>query len=237
MKTKDQLKNRKALWKTCVMAVFAAVLTGCSSLSPEALDGAAAQARKLAGTEGVLERLAALEEQGRMTYAFTWLTAEKAGISETEARDWLEGKTAPDGEEEKTPAADVDAVEFALVEWTLGGVDGSRAALSSPRISGLKAGAKSLSYKWEEGLDDWGLSRDDAGALACFFVEREDGEIVGGKFDWVSTSRSSRGLENVFGGYGGWTLEGVGNPCKCWFVVVSKDGRKRSNVVGAEWKR
>jgi len=237
MKTKEQLMNRKALWTAFFAPFCATVLTGCSTLSPKALDGAAAQARKLAGTEGLAERLVALEEQGRMTYAFTWMTAEKAGISETEARDWLAGKTAPDGEEEETPAADVDAVEFARLEWKFGGVDGSRAALSSPRLSGLKAGASSISYKWEKGLGDWGLSNGDAGALACLFVEREDGGIVGGKFDWVSTSRSNRPLKNVLEGYVGWTLEGVPNPCKCYFVVISQDGRKRSNVIGAEWKR
>lgn len=231
------MKKRQMAWMAG--AVLAAWLcAGCAALtSPEAQEQLAAGARKAVGTEGLAERLAALEEQGRLTYAFTWLTAEKAGITETAARDFLAGKTAPDAEEEAPPAEDADAIDFTRLEWKFGGVDGSRAALSTPRLSGLKAGAKSLSYTWEEGLGGWGLARDDAGALACFFVEREDGSVVGGKFDWVSTSRSSRGLENVFDGYAGWSLSGVPNPCKCWFVVITKDGRKRSNVAGAEWKR
>ncbi len=239
------MKQTKMAWLAGLVLVAAAMWgTGCSSLTPEALEAGAAQARKLAGTAGIEERLAAVEERmaageerDRLAYAFTWLTAEKAGITETAARDWLAGRTAPSEDEAEEPAADVDAVEFAKLKWKFGGKDGSKAALSSPRLSGLKAGSKSISYKWEQGLSDWGLSNGDAGALACLFVERSDGEIVGGKFDWVSTSRSSRGLENIFEGYSGWTLDGVPNPAKCYFVVLSSDGRKRSNIVGAEWKR
>jgi len=87
-------------------------------------------------------------------------------------------------------------------------------------------------------MGDWGLSNGAAGAIAAVFVQREDGSWVGGKFDWVSTSRSSRGLENVLSGYGGWSLAGVPNPCQICFVVVENSGKRRSNVIGpATWKR
>lgn len=217
--------------------------SGCSTLrkvwtSEETQAAIAADVQKLAGTDKLAERFDAAEERAELMYAFTWLAAQKQGITETDARDWLAGRSgqAEDVQDEEAEQ-DVDALDFAALQWEFGGVDGSKAKLDSPRLSGLKAGSKTISYKWEKGLSGWGLADGDAGALACFFVEREDGSVVGGKFDWVSTSRNTRGLENVFEGYSGWTLEGVPNPCKCYFTVVSKDGRKRSNVIGAEWKR
>ena len=81
----------------------------------------------------------------------------------------------------------------------------------------------SLSYSWTgDTLASWGLAYDDASAaLACLFVQKADGSWVGGKFDWISTSRRSRGLENIQLGYGGWTLAGVPNPCAAAFVIVS----------------
>ena len=233
------MKRLKMAWLAGL--VLAAWFTGgCAALkSPETQEAIVQQAQKLVGTDQVLQRFDAAEERQQLTYAFAWLTAEKAGITETQARDWLAGRGRggdQDAQDEQDAAA-VDAVDFASLKWAFGGVDGSGAALSSPRLSGLKARGESISYHWDAGLSGWGLADGDAGALACFFVERENGEIVGGKFDWVSTSRSTRGLENIFSGYAGWTLEGIGNPCKCWFVAVSRDGKKRSNVVGAEWQR
>lgn len=230
-------------WRMAVVAaaavLAAGICGGCAALSQavESPEELAAQARRAIGTEAIAERLDALEEQAGLTYAFTWLTAEKAGITETAARDFLAGRTAPADDEDEEPAADVDAIDFARLDWTFGGFDGSKAKLDSPRLSGLKAGSKSISYKWKTGLSGWGLANADAGALACFFVERDDGSVVGGKFDWVSTSRATRNLTNVFEGYHGWSLDGVPNPAKCYFVVVSSDGRKRSNIVEAEWKR
>ena len=96
----------------------------------------------------------------------------------------------------------------------------------------------SLGYSWSgDTLASWGLSNGDAGAYACLFVLRSDGKWVGGKFDWISTSRTSRGLENIYNGYGGWSLAGVPNPCSCAFVIVSGDGKKRTNVIGGSWSR
>lgn len=232
---------KKMLLAAAVLAACA--LSGCAGLtSPEAQEqiqeGLAKTARKLAGTDELGAKFDAAAERAELTYAFVVLSAEKQGITETQARDWLAGRETGDADEDEEDAKDVDAVEFASLQWKFGGFDGSRAKLSSPRISGLKAGASGISYKWDVGLSGWGLAKDDTGgAMACWFVEKEDGSIVGGKFDWISTSRRTRDFKNVLTGYVGWTLEGVPNPCKAWFVVVSLDGKKRSNVVGAEWKR
>ena len=231
----------KKLATIVCLALAALAAGGCAALrAPETQEQFAAQAQKLVGTDKVLQRFDAAEERAQLAYAFSWLMAEKQGISETQARDWLAGRSSDDSESsedsEESPA-DVDDADFAQFQWKFGGVDGSKAKLSSPRISGLKVGASSISYKWDKDLSAWGLAKDQATALACWFVEKEDGSIVGGKFEWIATSRRTRSLDNVLTGYGGWKLDGVPNPCRCWFVVVSEDGKLRSNVVGAEWKR
>jgi len=234
--------KKLSLLLSAVLAV--SVLSGCSTLrkiwkSDATQSAIAADVQRLAGTDKLAQKFDAAEERSQLAYAFTWLTAEKAGITETQARDWLANRgAAPAGEgEAPEDAAAADAIDFASLEWKFGGENGSKAALSTPRLSNLKASATSISYKWEKGLDDWGLAKEDAGALACLFVTRLDGSVVGGKFDWVSTSRSSRGLENVLDGYEGWTLADVPATTKIYFVVLSKDCRKRSNVVSCDWTR
>ena len=135
-------------------------------------------------------------------------------------------------------AAAVDTLPFSALQWKFGGVNGGGAALSTPRLSSLRCSGNTLSYKWVVGLNTWGYGHDDAGAICAAFVQKSDGSWVGGKFDWVSTSRSSRGLEHILAGYGGWSLAGVPNPCQICFVVIDSNGKRRSNVIGpATWKR
>lgn len=150
--------------------------------------------------------------------------------------------------EEAAPAASVaddgtgaeDEVPFGSLSWTYGGFRGSGAAKTSASISGLHAGSGSMSYRWSSGgCETLGASsRDDFNStIACFFVQNGEGRWVGGKFDFISTSRTSRGFENIYGGYGGWTLAGVPNPCPCAFVIVSSNGKKRTNVIAGTWSR
>ena len=48
---------------------------------------------------------------------------------------------------------------------------------------------------------------------------------------------SSRDFVNIYGGYGGWSLANVPNPCPAAFVIISSDGKKRSNVLVGSWSR
>lgn len=162
-----------------------------------------------------------------------------------EYRDWRDSQTnapaVPPGAPDAPPATPdpaTDEAEYGALVWTFGGFDGSRAALSEPRIASLRMdGMSGLSYRWAgPDLSVWGLGHADAGALACLFVRRADGSWVGGKFDWISSSRTTRDFRNL-GGYGGWSLAGVPNPCRAAFVIVSADGRRRSNVITADWRR
>ncbi len=132
-----------------------------------------------------------------------------------------------------------DEVDFGSLKWTFGGENGAGAQLTSATIANLSASGDGMSYQWAgDTLRSWGLSDSQAGAFACFFVQKSDGSWVGGKFDWISTSRTTRGFENILHeNYVGWTLVGVPNPCNCAFVIISEDCTKRTNVIAGTWSR
>lgn len=131
-----------------------------------------------------------------------------------------------------------DAVPFGALRWSYGGINGSGAKQTSATIRGLSMSKNGLSFGWGSGkLSSWGLSDDALGAYACLFVQDASGAWVGGKFDWISGSRSSRDFINVYGGYGGWNLSNVPNPCSAAFVIISADKKKRTNVIATTWKR
>ena len=130
-----------------------------------------------------------------------------------------------------------DEVPYGSLKWTYGGISGRGYGASGVSISGLRISGRSLSFHYGTNLSAWGYSKDAIGGYACLFVQKEDGSWVGGKFDWISSSRSSRGLENVFGGYSGWTLSGVPNPCQAAFVILDASKKRRSNVIAGTWYR
>ena len=101
------------------------------------------------------------------------------------------------------------------------------------RISKLKIGSDSLSFKWESGIPgDWkrGDTKKGPMIVACAFYE-SGGRWIGGKFDWIDENRSSRSLENIHGGYGGWDAGAWRAAKKRAFAVVSADGKYRSNLL------
>lgn len=130
-----------------------------------------------------------------------------------------------------TPTAS-DGVDFALLDWRWGGFNGARAALADCRIAALKVTRNGLSYSWESGgCEDMGASGPhDAACLACLFCHVRD-QWLGGKFDWISTDRRTRDFENIESGYGGWEPEAFRDADAYAFVIVSKDGRRRTNVI------
>lgn len=132
-----------------------------------------------------------------------------------------------------------DEISFGNLNWSFGGVDGSGAVKTSASLGDLKINGGDLSYKWTgDTLRVWGLSDSSIGALACLFVQRNDNTWVGGKFDWISTSRTTRTLENILDEhYNGWSLANVPNPCRAAFVIISADAKKRTNVALTLWRR
>lgn len=70
-------------------------------------------------------------------------------------------------------------------------------------------------------------------AIVCFGYER-DGEIVIGKYDWMRVGgQAVKSLENVHHGYNG--LEMPIRGTRCFAMVVSVDGRYRSDLVEMNW--
>ena len=146
-------------------------------------------------------------------------------------------------DEPETPVVDdvADDVPFAAFDWCYGGFSGGGATLTATRIKGLSVSNSGLRYSWAAGnLRDWGITPDTNfdGALACLFVQGEDGLWRGGKFDWISTSRTTRDFDNILiKDYNGWSPAGVPSTCQAAFVIVSSDGRKRTNVITGTWRR
>lgn len=153
-------------------------------------------------------------------------TAEGAADAET-------GAGESSGSTEAAPSSALPAASAAL-DFRFGGFKGGKAA-EDPRcrISGLKVGSDSLSFKWETGIpSDWRRETLEKGPMivaAVFY--REGDKWVGGKFDWIDEHRSSRSLENVHGGYGGWDAAAWKTAKKRAFCVVSADGKYRSNLL------
>lgn len=135
-------------------------------------------------------------------------------------------------------AGSPDAVSFGALRWSYGGINGGGARKTSASIGGLRFSRTGLSYSWTgPNLSSWGLSNSDSSAYACLFVKKSDGSWVGGKFDWVSSSRTTRDFKNIFERYHGWSLSGVPNPCDAAFVIISGDLKKRTNVAVGKWAR
>ncbi len=140
---------------------------------------------------------------------------------------------APAETPQTQPATDADAVPFDALDFRWGGFNGSEAALKDGcRIASLKVSGNGLSYDWQSGgCEKLGASSaGDADCLACLFC-RIGGKWQGGKFDWISTSRRTRGFENIYGGYNGWDPDAISKADAYAFVIVSRNGKLRSNVI------
>lgn len=131
---------------------------------------------------------------------------------------------------EETPTV-VDS--FNELQFVVGGFNGSSASWDgSAEITNLKVG-NGLTYQWVKGgCENLGASnRTDASkTIACLFC-KVNNVWVGGKFDWISTSRTSRDFHNIQSGYKGWSKDMLDKATAYRFVIVSKDGKRRTNVI------
>ena len=140
----------------------------------------------------------------------------------------------PDG----TTTNIIDDIYFGELDWCFGGFKGGEADRDRVLICNLEMEKKGLRFTYLQDLSAWGMNYTDySGALACLFVLDNDGKWIGGKFEFISTSRNKRSFENIYSGYRGWDLSNVPKTTTAAFVIVSKDGKKRSNVISAIWER
>ncbi len=136
------------------------------------------------------------------------------------------------GTKNQEPAS-ADAVDYTLLDWRWGNFKGAKASLSPARIKGLKVGSGSLSYAWERGScsDLDAACTHDKPCCTCALFCHVAGKWVGGKFEHISTDRTSRGLGNVQEGYGGWDPSALSRADAYAFVILDDGAKRRTNVI------
>lgn len=136
------------------------------------------------------------------------------------------------------PTASTTAAPANLV-FRFGGVDGSRAVEDpNAQIADLRMTKSGMTYRWAAGGCE-NLGAKDRGdysrTLACaFYWSEKEQAWIGGKFDFVSTSRTTRSWNNINDGYRRWDAKAFFAAPKRAFCIVSTDGRKRTNLLETE---
>jgi hypothetical protein len=157
-----------------------------------------------------------------------------------------------------TPAPTPTVSPYAADELDLSTVSWLRVSYAKAKIAATITDAwtngKNLytSYKPYSG-PGWpvmfGDSPKPVDAIICIFYDNGAGQVIGGKFDWWRVNGAPiKGLENCYPrdvvqpdgsvvtepGYWGHTGPARGAPC--WEMIVSTDGKLRSNAKRVVWK-
>lgn len=137
------------------------------------------------------------------------------------------GATAPAAGQAATVAGPV--LDFRWGGFRRGG------AVEDPatQIKDFRMDRNGMRYAWAKGdLSNWGLERTSTGALICaFYWDEGEKKWIGGKFDWVSSSRTTRDWKNIYAGYNGWQASPFFAAARRAICIVSADGRKRTNLI------
>lgn len=132
------------------------------------------------------------------------------------------------------------------IKWIYGGFNGSKGKYAGPAtgkmIKDLKLSATGMSYSWAISETEAAkllnsAFKTEANLLACFFVKNKSGDIVGGKFEWISVSRKTREFKNIFKSYNGWTLKDIPNTTDAYFCIINPKTLKRTNFIKGTWIR
>ncbi len=201
---------------------WAAFTQGCASpgeLPPGAIDFVTNYAQRV---------VVAVREQTKDPA--TWSSGAEAGASSGVAGS-ASSSTEEHGKDEEENPGSPSSSYSPVLDFRYGGFDGGRAK-EDPRcrISNFKMGKSGCSLKWETAIPgDWARDKDGLVIAAIFY---KDGDRwIGGKFDWIDRSRSTRDFENIDGGYGGWNASAFRAATKHAICVVSADGKYRSNLL------
>lgn len=133
----------------------------------------------------------------------------------------------------KSDSSSVPSVKKMKISWCYGGFDGSRANEdSNVKISNFKMDNRAMSIHWDKGMSAWGYGNTDPKGIACvFFYDDKSDTWFGGKFEFISTSRSTREWKNIKDKYKGWDYNKFISAKKHCFCVVAGDGKKRTNFA------
>lgn len=138
------------------------------------------------------------------------------------------------GAEDPAPAEASATAAGPVLDFRWGGFRGG-GAVEDPatQIKDFRMDKSGMSYRWAKGdLGNWGLAHTAAGALICaFYFDEKERRWIGGKFDWISSSRLTRSWENVYAGYNGWQAQPFFAAKRHAICIVSVDGRRRTNLI------
>ena len=99
------------------------------------------------------------------------------------------------------------------------------------RIGNLKVNRSGLSFSWISGsCESLGPTkgRTDAACHARLWV-KIGGSWKGGKFDWISTSRTKRDFKNINSGYNGWSSSMLTQASEFGFDIYHPGTKKSTN--------
>ena len=102
------------------------------------------------------------------------------------------------------------------------------------QIKDLKMDRNGMSYRWAKGgCENLGAtSKSDYDHTIAVAGWSNDGKTFKcGKFDWISTSRTTRSFENIHSGYNGFKPDEFFNAKRRCFFIMSADGKKRTNIL------
>ena len=117
------------------------------------------------------------------------------------------------------------------VDWRYGSFNGGKAVEDKTcQIASVSVSTKGVTFKFSGG--SWGgATHDNPTMRCCAFYKNGSGKWVGGFWEWGSPDRKYRAFTNINDGYKGWNAKEFNAAKEFAFVICSKDGKKRSNVV------
>ena len=116
------------------------------------------------------------------------------------------------------------------LDFRYGGFKGGNAKEdSSCQITSISVSSKGVTFKLSGSW--WGATHDDPTMRCCAFYKDGAGKWVGGFWEWGSPDRKYRAFTNIDDGYKGWDSKAFRAAKELAFVICSKDGKKRSNIV------
>lgn len=117
------------------------------------------------------------------------------------------------------------------LEWRYGNFKPASDCKEDRELVYVKSDGKSVTFQLPS-KDYWGATHENPTMRCCAFYW-DGSKYVGGFWEWQSPDRKNREFTNIKGNYGGWSAgkDAFLNAKRRAFVVCSKDGRHRTNIV------